>query len=185
MAGLDLFAEPHLAAWRRGVLDDDTLRRILAELIAESDVPSVVARRVRRSGRGYDARLHADLTEKLRTLLVDKMLAAVDDFRPAPAGSIRGWAWNLASTAAVYQRRDLRRFYARFQLLAHDTDLTVVGGSPEASPPPPRTDSLGCRHLRRRRRRGPDPRQTGPGTGPPAGRGAAHRAGSAVAAPDP
>ncbi|HEY5785003.1 MAG TPA: hypothetical protein VIT65_09520, partial [Microlunatus sp.] len=123
---LDWLAEPHLAAWRRGLLDDDSLRRKLAELIAESDVPSAVAHRVCAfNGRGFDARLHADLTEKLRTLLVDKMLPPSTTFSPRKASSIRGWAWNLASTAAVYQRRDLRRFYERFQLLA-SSDLTTV-----------------------------------------------------------
>ena len=123
---LDWLAEPHLAAWRRGLLEDDSLRRKLAELIAESDVPSAVAHRVCAfNGRGFDARLHADLTEKLRTLLVDKMLPPSTTFDPRKASSIRGWAWNLASTAAVYQRRDLRRFYERFQLLA-SSDLATV-----------------------------------------------------------
>ena len=98
-------------------------------------MPSVVARRLCAcNGRGFDARLHADLTEKLRTLLVDKMLPPSTTFDPRRPCSIRGWAWNLASTAAVYQRRDLRRFYARFQLLAHDTDLTIVGATPRGGP---------------------------------------------------
>ncbi len=117
VADLDLTAEPHLAAWRRGELGVDQLRRILASLIADSDVPELVARRAA-AGRPGDLRLGDDLAEQLRTLLVDKMLPPSTTFDPELAGSVRGWAWNFASTAAGFQHRDLTRFYQRFRLLA-------------------------------------------------------------------
>lgn len=114
---LDDAAGPHLAAWRAGELDADSLRRRLAGLLDRSDVPMLVARRVA-ARHSSEPRMAGDLTEHLRSLLVDKMLPPSTMFDPAQAGSVRGWAWKLATTAAGYKSRELTRFYQRFLLLA-------------------------------------------------------------------
>lgn len=143
---LDVTAAPVLAAWRQGDLGADDVRRRLAELLVACDVASIVSRRALvMSGRGHDQRLHADLAEKLRGLLQDKMLPPSTMFDPAKAGSVRGWAYNLATAAAHWYLKSLQRHDDRFRLLepaewsglsnrSHQPSTQVTAGDSPASP---------------------------------------------------
>lgn len=122
------------------------MRRRLAELLVACDVaPNVSRRAVVMSGRGHDQRLHADLAEKLRGLLQDKMLPPSTMFDPAKAGSVRGWAYNLATAAAYWYLKALRRHDDRFRLLepaewsglsnrSHQPSTRVTAGDFPVSP---------------------------------------------------